>query len=222
LEDSQAVRAGGDYRVHAWLIIAGSVLALVGMAVHPSGNGRAMDMVRDLVANGAFNAYVHGFLITVYLSLVLGFFGLTQWLGGGRVAAQAGFVAYCASVIAATAAAISSGFVNRTLAFNYLDAKPDEVNAVVAAFRVAGAFNHAWGRMWVIALSAAIVLWSIELLGLRGFARPLGWLGLSIGIVAIIGLPLGLVPLTVVALVGVIAAQTAWSIGVGVLMLRSR
>ncbi len=33
---------------------------------------------------------------------------------------------------------------------------------------------------------------------------------------------LGIIPLTVVALIGIIAAQTVWSIGASILMLRSR
>jgi hypothetical protein len=222
METASGERAVGQYRVHGVLIIAGSVLALGGMAVHPSGAGKVMDMVRDLAANGSFNAYVHGFLIAVYLVLTLGFFGFTRWLGGDRIAAQAGLVAYAASAVAATAAAMSAGFVNRTLAFAYLEAKPEQVDSVVAAFRVSGAFNYAWGRMWMIAMSAAILLWSIELVRRTGSERLVGWFGVALGAVSIAGFVLGLIPLTVVALIGIIAAQTVWSIGVGVLMVRSR
>lgn len=222
MEMASGERPDGPYRAHGALIIAGSVLALAGMAVHPSGGGKVMDTVRDLAANGGFNAYVHGFLIAVYLGLTLGFFGFTRWLGGDRIAAQAGFVAYSASAVAATAAAMSAGFVNRTLAFAYLTAKPEEVNSVVAAFRVSGAFNYAWGRTWMIALSAAILLWSIELVRQDGRARLLGWFGVSLGVVSIAGFVLGIIPLTVVALIGIIAAQTVWSVGAGVLMQRSR
>lgn len=222
METASGEQAVGPFRAYSVLIIAGSLLALGGMAVHPSGGGKVMAMVRDLATNGGFNAYVHGFLITVYLGLTLGFFGFTRWLGGYRIAAQAGFVAYAASAIAATAAAMSAGFVNRTLAFNYLNAKPEEVNSVVAAYRVAGAFNYAWGRMWIIALSAAILLWSIELVRRGGAARLLGWFGIALGALSIAGFVLGIIPLSVVALIGIIAAQTVWSVGAGTMMLRSR
>lgn len=222
MEAANDERTTGQFRAYGALIIAGSALALGGMAMHPTGGGKVMDMVRELAANGAFNAYVHGFLIAVYLCLTLGFFGFTRWLGGERLAAQAGFIAYAASIYAAIAAAMSAGFVNRTLAFAYLDAKPEEVNSVVAAFRVAGAFNYAWGRMWMIALSAAILLWSIELVRRPGRARPLGWFGIALGAVSAAGFVLGLIPLTVAALIGVIAAQSAWSVGAGVLMICSR
>ena len=208
--------------IYGWIIIVGSLAALGGMAGHPTGGGKAMDMVRELAANGGFNALVHGFLIGVYLLLTLGFWGFSDWLGSDRPAVRGGIIAYAAGAFAAVAAAIQSGFVGRTLAFNYLDAKPEEVNSIVAAFRVSGAQNYAWGRMWMIAISAAILLWSIEMVRRDGSAKYLGWFGLIVGVAGFIGIPSGLIPLTVIALIGLILAQTAWSIGAGVLMIRSR
>jgi hypothetical protein len=210
------------WKIYGLIIIIGSLAALGGMAVHPTGGGKVMDTVRDLAANGGFNALVHGFLIGVYLLLILGFWGFSDWLGSDRPAVRGGIVAYAAGAFAGVAGAIQSGFVGRTLAFNYLDAKPEEINSVVAAFRVSGAQNFAWGRMWMIAISAAFLLWSIELVRRDGSAKYLGGFGVIIGIVGFIGIPSGLIPLTVVALVGLILAQTAWSIGAGLLMIRSR
>ena len=211
-----------DRRAYGWIIILGSLATLGGMALHPTAGGRIMENVRNLVENGAFNAQVHFFLITTYFVLLLGFFGLSDWLGGRRLLVRGGLIAYAVGTFAGSAAGVAAGFVLRTLAFGYANARPDEINSVVSAFRVAGAFNYAWGRMWMIAVSAAILLWSIEMVRREGLARPLGAFGLLVGVAGVIGIPTGLIALSVTALLGLVLAQTAWSVGVGVLLIRSR
>lgn len=211
---------GADGRTHGWIVILGSLAALGGMMVHPTGGGRALDMVRSLVRDGGFNAGVHAFLIGVYLALILGFYGFSRRLGRDDPLVQGGFIAYVAGAFAAVAAAMSAGFVNRTLAMNYADATQDKAEYIVAAFRVSGAFNYAWGRMWVIAISVAILLWSIALLRRGGRVRLLGLFGILLGLAGAAGIGLGLLPLSVFALIGVIAGQTLWSVAVGALMVR--
>ena len=73
----------------------------------------------------------------------------------------------------------------------------------------------------MIAVSAAILLWSIALVRREGMAKPFGYLGIAVGVAGFIGIPTGLIPLTVVALVGLIFGQTIWSIGAGALLVRS-
>jgi hypothetical protein len=209
-----------DRRAYGWIIVVGSIAALGGMALHPTGGGRIMENVRNIVENGGFNAAVHMFLITTYFVLLLGFLGFSDWLGGKRLVVRGGVIAYAVGAFAGSAAAIAAGFVLRTLSFSYVNAKPDEINSVVSAFRVAGAFNFAWGRMWMIAISVAIGLWSIELLRREGLARPLGFFGLVVGLAGVIGIPSGIIALSVSALLGLVLAQTAWSVGAGVLLIR--
>ena len=207
---------------YGWIIIIGSLAAVGGMAVHPTGGPNIMENVRNLVENGGFNSAVHFFLVATYLVLVLGFVGLSDWIGLDRLAVRGALIAYCASTVAGTAAAISGPIAMRTMAFAYSEATPDKADYIVSAFRVAGAQNYAWGRMWMIALSAAMLLWSVELVRRQGFARMVACAGFIVGAAGVVGIPLALVPLTPGALVILVLGQAAWSVGAGLLLLRGR
>lgn len=221
-DEDEAAKGHSDRTAYGWIIIVGSLAALAGMAVHPTGGPDIMENVRNLVEDGAFNMAVHFSLIVIYLVLVLGFVGLSDWLGLGRISVRGGLVAYCASVIAGIAAAVSGPIAMRTMAFAYSSATPDKADYIVSAFRVAGAQNYGWGRMWMIALSAAILLWSIELVRRTGFAKILAFGGFLVGAAGVIGIPLALIPLTPGALVILVFGQTAWSVGAGILLVRNR
>ena len=205
---------------YGWVIILGSLAAVAGMAVHPTGGPDIIANVRDMVEHGGFNMAVHFGLLATYLILVLGFVGFSEWLGLDRITVRGGLIAYCASVGAGFAAAISGPIAMRTIAFGYANAGPEQVEYIRAAFRVAGAQNFAWGRAWMIILSAAILLWSVELFRRQGGARLLACLGLVVGAAGVIGIPLALISLSPSALVFLVLGQTAWGIGAGVLLLR--
>ena len=211
-----------SWAAYGWIIIIGSLAAVAGMAVHPTGGPDIMANVRDMVENGGFNMAVHFGLLTTYLILLLGFVGLSDWLGLNRIFVRGGLIAYCASVVAGFAAAISGPIAMRTIAFGYAQAGPDQADYIRAAFRVAGAQNFAWGRAWMIILSGAILLWSVELIRREGMARYLGYFGLLVGAAGVIGIPLALIPLSPGALVFLVLGQTVWSVGAGMLLVRSR
>lgn len=207
-------------RAYGIILIVGSLLAFGGMSLHPSGGGAPLEMVRRIIQSGSFNAAVHGFLMAVYLLLVLGFFGFSRWLGGNRPLVQAGFIAYVAGAFAGIAAAISAGFVMRSIALGYTDAGPGQEDLVRNAFRVAGAFNYAWGRMWMLAISIAVLLWSIALLRRESPARLVALFGIAVGGVGTIGFVTGLISLSIMAVLGVIAGHTLWSVAAGWLLVR--
>lgn len=211
-----------SWAAYGWIIILGSLAAVVGMSVHPTPGPDIMANVRDMVENGGFNMAVHFGLLTTYLILVLGFVGFSEWLGPNRIVVRGGLIAYCASVVAGFAAAISGPIAMRTIAFGYAKAGPDQADFIRAAFRVAGAQNFAWGRAWMIILSGAILLWSVELVRRGGMARILGYFGLLVGAAGVVGIPLALIPLSPASLVFLVLGQTLWSVGAGLLLVRSR
>jgi hypothetical protein len=211
-----------SWAAYGWIIIVGSLAAVAGMAVHPTGGPDIMENVRNMVEHGDFNMAVHFGLLATYLVLVLGFVGLSDWLGMHRLFVRGGLIAYCASIIAGFAAAISGPIAMRTIAFGYAQAGPEQADYIRAAFRVAGAQNFAWGRAWMIILSGAILLWSVELIRRDGAAKYLSFLGLLVGAAGLVGIPLALIPLSPGSLVFLVFGQTAWSVGAGVLLVRAR
>ena len=211
-----------SWAAYGWIIIIGSIAAVAGMSLHPTPGPDIMQNVRDMVENGGFSIAVHFGLLATYLILVLGFVGFSEWLGSSRLAVRGGLIAYCASVGAGFAAAISGPIAMRTMAFAYAKATPDQADFVRASFRVAGAQNFAWGRAWMIILSAAVLLWSVELVRREGLPKILGYFGLVVGAAGVVGIPLALIPLSPSSLVFLVLGQTAWSVGAGILLVRAR
>lgn len=216
------IEQGNQWMAYGLIIIIGSIAAVVGMSLHPTPGPDIMQNVRDMVENGGFSIAVHFALLATYLVLMLGFVGFSDWLGLNRLAVRGGLIAYGASVVAGFGAAISGPIAMRTIAFAYAKAGPEQADYIRAAFRVAGAQNFAWGRAWMIILSAAILLWSIELLRRDGLAKYLGYFGLLVGAAGVVGIPMALIPLSPGTLVFLVLAQAAWSIGAGVLLVRAR
>lgn len=210
------------WTAYGGIIIIGSIAAVLGMSLHPTPGPDLMQNVRDMVENGDFNMAVHFGLLATYLVLSLGFVGFSDWLGLNRMAVRGGLIAYAASVVAGFAAAISGPIAMRTIAFGYAQAGPEQADYIRAAFRVAGAQNFAWGRAWMIILSAAILLWSVELIRAGGMAKYLAYFGLLVGAAGVIGIPLALIPLSPSSLVFLVLGQTAWSVGAGILLIRAR
>ena len=210
-------------RPYGWIIIVGSLLTLAGMLRHPAPPGSGvMETVRWIVEVGAFNQWVHGFLIAVILVLIAGFHGFSGRLTRSPVLGQVATILYAAGGFAGICAAIAAGFAMRSIAVGYLNATPDQEALVSGLLRVLGAFNFAWGRVWIVATSAAILLWSIALLRQSKVARMPGFFGLLAGGVPAVGIVSGLLPLNVPGTIGAIAAHVLWSLWVGYLLVRSR
>lgn len=212
---------GQSLHHHGWVIVLTAVANFGLMGLHPHAGGQPLEMVQTLIRQGAYNSAVHGALMASYLVSIVGFLGLCHDLGRHRLSVQLAFVAYVASVFAAISAAVAAGFVMRSIAIGYASAGPEQVDLITNALRVTGAFNFAWGRIWMVALSAAILLWSIALVRLPDvLPRLLGALGMLLGGLSISGLIAGSIGLNVSAVLAMIAAQTAWSIGIGILLIR--
>ena len=209
-------------RLYGWLIAGGSIAAILLMSLHPRmSGGSPLEMVQALVRNASFNASVHGSLMAVYVMLGVSFLGLCHYLGRHQVTVQLGYAAYVLSLVAGISAAVSAGFVMATIAGGYPNPTPDQVDRIVNGMRVAGAYNFTWGRIWMIAVSAAVLLWSVELVHRdKAFERSIGAFGIALGAITIVGMIAGIIGLSVYAVIAMVAAQTVWSVLVGVLLIR--
>lgn len=209
-------------RLYGWLISGGSIAAISLMGLHPKmSSGSPLETVQALVRNAIFNASIHGSLMAVYVLLAVAFLGLCHYLGRHRVTVQLGYAAYVLSLIAGISAAVSAGFVMTTIAGGYPNPTPDQVDRMLNGMRVAGAYNFTWGRIWMIAVSAAVLLWSVELVRReKALERSIGAYGIALGAVTITGMIAGIIGLSVYAVLAMVAAQTLWSVLVGVLLIR--
>ena len=80
-------------------------------------------------------------------------------------------------------------------------------------------FNQALARLGAIAMSAAIIAWSVDLLRRAGLERALGAAGIAIGLGCVAALIAGVLQLDVHGMMRVLVLQAAWTIGLGVLLI---
>ena len=91
-----------------------------------------------------------------------------------------------------------------------------------ALFHYTGAINQAFAKVFVIASSAAILLWSATILAHGQLARAAGVLGVIVGALALFAVVIGHLRLDVHGFGAVVLCQGIWMITVGVLLVRSR
>ena len=83
-----------------------------------------------------------------------------------------------------------------------------------------GVLNQAFANVGAVAMSAAIVLWSLDLLRGPHAVRWVGMLGLAVGVLPTVALVLGMLHLDVPGMLVVVLLQSLWNIAVGILLVR--
>jgi hypothetical protein len=209
-----AARAAGA------LLVGGSILEIAVMAHHPSVHAHDVAaVVVQLQALGALSAWVHGVLIALMLTV---FFALTEfaWQRGiTRPAIRAGLIAYAAGVVAMMGAALVDGFVTPRLAILGAGLGAADLSIMAQLLHLCMLFNQALARLGAIAMSAAIIAWSLDLLLRAGLERALGVAGMAIGLGCVAALIAGVLQLDVHGMMLVLVLQAVWTMGLGVLLI---
>lgn len=199
------------------LLLATAALAIFFMMHHPHGGhgGGAVDGLRAAAAGAGLVRGVHGALIAVMFLYAYAHTALARALGLERPLALAGLVAYLGGASALGLAGVLNGFVHPALAEHYADAGPSLAEMVQVAVRAQWELNQALAAVGALAISAALLAWSLLLLGLRGAWRWIGALGLAVGAGAGLGLLGGWIELDVHGFGRVVFAQAAWAAAAG-------
>jgi hypothetical protein len=212
-----AARAAGA------VLIGGSILEIAAMAHHPSVHAHDMAAVlAQLQALSAASAWVHGVLIALMLTV---FFALTEFAWQrdiARPAIRAGLIAYAAGVVAMMGAALVDGFVTPRVAILAEGLRAADLSITAQLLNLCVLFTQALAHLGAIAMSVAIIAWSLDLLRRAGFERALGVAGIAIGLGCVAALIAGVLQLDVHGMMLVLVLLAAWTIGLGVLLLRSR
>lgn len=184
-------------RQSAALLIAGVLLPLLVLVMHPSGHDLADDPSGRM---RAVNALVHGIAIACLPLLATGLAGLCTWLRWSATATLA-FAIYLIVSTCNLLAAMMSGFVAPRLLSG--GATP---NASLLHFT--HDINQAFATSAVVAAGVAFVLWSLALH--RRGKTWLAALGVVIGIVQVASILSGLLQLDVKGILLATALQAAW------------
>lgn len=205
------------------------------MAIHPTGAGALSPEQLEHLA--LMSGIAHSLAMVSFLLLFLGAIGLTRRLASfeteGREdrLALAGLVAYGFGVVALLLATAVSGFIIPDILLHSVHdptANTPQWHMVVDAIF---AFNQAFARIYSVAASVAIVLWSASALrnrandqsgGRGGLGRGIAAYGCVIAPVLILLIAVGHLRLNVHGMAVVVLTHAIWLIVVGVQLLRDQ
>ena len=215
--------AAPDARLAGTMLIALALLSILAMAHHPTaGTHDPAALAAEIAEKGALSRGVHGVLIAFLGAELWAFVVFCRCIGLERSDVGAGLVAYAIGTGAMIGAALISGFVVSDLGAYYAQHPSAESTTFVELARLAMTGNQALARLGVVAMSAAIVLWSIALGRTRRDNRGIAALGLTVGALPALALLFGLLHLDVTGMTIVVVCQAAWIVAVGVQLVRAR
>jgi hypothetical protein len=215
-----------DDRKSGTALIAGSLGGLLTMAIHPTGGGSLTPGQVEHLA--LISGIAHSLAIVSFLLTFLGACGLTHRLAAfarkpdpDRLAFAA-LVAFGFGYVAILIAAAVSGFIVpgilRHMARDGAATVPQYRLIIGAVFE----FNQAFARIYSVAASAAIALWSASALRNGGISRGIALYGLVIAALLTLGIVIGHLRLNVHGMAAVVLGQAVWLIVTGAQMCRRR
>jgi hypothetical protein len=188
-------------------LIAGAVGFIITMALHPTG--------RELLAPGRLapvSRMVVGVHALALVSLPIAFFGTL--ILSRRLDAVGALIAYAFASVAVMNAAIFSGLLAPAIASRMSDSDTWRV-----AFSYNGMLNQAFAFVYVVASSAAIILWSIAILRRRTLPRGIGIAGCVLGPLILVVLFTHLIGLDVHGFGAIALGQSLWFIASGIALI---
>lgn len=213
-----------DDRKSGIAFLIGSVGGIVTMAIHPTGGGIMTPAQAEALALASEIA--HTLAMVSFLVMFLGAVGLTRRLA--RIdsptapdrLAIAGIVVYAFAAVALMMATSVSGFIVPDLIRHMMRDTaangPQWRMMIDAVFT----FNQAFARIYSVAASLAILLWSATVLRNGGLNRGIATYGAVIAVVITILIAVGHLRLNVHGMAVVVFAQALWFVLAGVEMMR--
>jgi hypothetical protein len=206
----------------AGIVIALAAMVMIAfMAHHPLASpGDTEHFIQELGHHAAATAIVHGVLIGTLGCLLIGFTGLADRLGWSRLSVRAGLVAYAIGSAAMTAAALGDGFILPSFAAHYVDAPVTSLEAFRASAHLLSAALASAARLGVFCLSLAVFLWSLALVSHAKPCLASGALGLIAGVIPIVLLLTGRLPVDFYGMLAFVVAQACWYLVIGIQLIR--
>ena len=202
-----------DDRKSGIALIAGALGGIVTMAIHPTG---AVSFTSDQVAHLAVaSGAAHSLAMVSFLILFLGTCGLVRRIAAADRLAFAAIVTYGFACVALLIATAVSGFIVPNIMIHMVRDVPANTQqwkiVIYGIFQI----NQACARIYSIAASVAIVLWSVSALRNGGLGRGVAICGCVIGPLIIVGIAIGHLQVDVHGMTIIAFGQSIWFIVVG-------
>ena len=195
-------------------LIAASLAGILTMSLHPTV--RDLSAPDKLAPMALLLVAVHALAVASMPVLFLGALALSRRLASPDRLALAALVVYGFALAAVLVAAVVDGFVVPSLSREIMTAPPPATEE----WRIAhynGLLNQSFARVFLVASSTSIVLWSVSILRSRTLAPSVAIYGLLVGPAVIAAVVSGL-RLDPHGAGSLILAQSLWFIVVGTLL----
>jgi hypothetical protein len=207
--------------IYGIALIVGSVGGIVTMIFHPTAHDLLTPVDQIARRNEMIAVATHSLALVSFPILVFGFLGLSRRLGLDRALVSAALVAYAFGAVAVICAAVASGLIAPILTREMLTAAESSRQLLHVVFMYNGLLNQGFAKVFVTASSVAVILWSLSILKIDGMARMTGIIGCIVGLASLAAFFAGHLRLNVHGFGLFIFAQSAWSILLGVFLIRS-
>jgi heme A synthase len=213
-----------DDRKSGIAFLIGSLGGIVTMAIHPTGGGVMTPAQAEALALASEIA--HTLAMVSFLIMFLGAVGLTRRLARSdsptapdRLAIAA-IIVYAFAAVALMLATSVSGFIVPDLIRHMIrdTANGPQWRLMIDAIFT---FNQAFARIYSVAASLAILLWSASALRHGGLNRGIATYGSIVAIVITILIAVGHLRLNVHGMAVVVFAQALWFVLAGIEMMRA-
>jgi heme A synthase len=212
-----------DDRKAGLAFIAGSIGGMVTMAIHPTSGGVLTPAQFERLA--VVSGIAHSLAMVSFLVMFLGSIGLTRRLAareGERPdrLAISGLVGYGFGAVALLLATAVSGFIVPDIMRHMIRDGAANVSQWRMIIDAVFQFNQAFARIYSVAASVAVMLWSVSALRNGGLGKVIAVYGCLIAPVLIVLIGVGHLRLDVHGMAVVVLAHAIWFVGVGVEMWR--
>jgi hypothetical protein len=208
-----APRVSGLNRIAGFLLAACMLMMLIAISHHPvAPRRRGLEALEGIVALGSSDRIVHGLLVLIIFAMIFSFTVYTL----GRVRLPLGvaaWVAFFAGNMSVIGAALTDGFFVPGFAESYLRGAPADAAPALAILNAAAVVIQILTRFGFLATSAAVSLWSIDLILDRGQARFIGVLGVIATVAVVAMLFLG-GTINVHSLIVIVGLQALWYLAI--------
>ncbi len=204
-------RIGKSYGI---AIIIGCVLMTITMVLHPVGGG-----IEHLLTITPLIIGTHLIAILSIPFMVYGFYGFTCFNGGAL--STGAFTTFTLSMVAVLIAAAINGLALPFFVggLDTSDVETIELSRLILSFNFS--LNQAFDIIFIIFASAAVVLWSIDILRSRKFPVWIAVYGIASGTLAVTALGSGVILTHLAGFRVFMFGFILWIVIIGILLIRA-
>jgi hypothetical protein len=198
-------------------LIAGSLLMVVTMVLHPMGGN-----LEHLIKTARVIIISHTIALLAIPFLAVGFWGLTKKLGTNNFLSVTAFSMVLFGLIAAMIAAAINGLALPIFIQQYKDAPSDITAPLKQVLRNNISINQAFDFVFMGAISLSTLFWSIAILITKEISQWIGYFGIILFVIVIGMLISGFVFVNLNGFRLYILANVIWFGVIAIVLIRSK